>query len=429
MRPAAERAARGRAAQVREDDTRPRPAASRPPPPSAAEATPGPTRVALGAGASAHPRPLTPPAPGQRPPPPAPGQRPPPPAPGPPSSAAASEESPLEADYQQGPYASWFDARPSRVADGTDAIAGIILQEKGRDRGTRVTPRIVGGGAGRPWRLLAGIGLLALLAAGALGLVWWQRDAPSGRQAPTAPAEASRADPSPLEQGLAETQARLPVAVAADSVDVTAYLVAGPEGVRSVAGPVPGLITARVPDTLVTVDDQGAWIPGLVEALTRAVDSPRMLTLALDAGTDARSVARFARSGRRAGFERFALVVQPPGAADARGSLEFELPGSARPSAGVAVVRVGRLGVHASVEGRDGRKLDEGDMVPRRSGRLDREGLDRLLTRLTGAHPLVRVALLHANGDLPLPELVDVVSVLRTAGERDRYPTVWLAVH
>ncbi len=67
--------------------------------------------------------------------------------------------------------------------------------------------------------------------------------------------------------------------------------------------------------------------------------------------------------------------------------------------------------------------------MPRRGGRLDREGLDRLLTRLTGAHPLVRVALLHANGDLPLPELVDVISVLRTAGDQDRYPTVWLAVH
>lgn len=280
---------------------------------------------------------------------------------------------------------------------------------------------------------LAWLAVLACLVGGiAAGVYWLKRHQRPAGTAAAAPA-AAEGEQSELTRALAETDVQLTEGRPFETLAPGPYVAAGPDGLRTSTGPVVGLISTAVPPNQLERDEAGVWIAPLAANLKhgnrRETD---LLVLAIDARETARTLLRFAYSGYRAGYSRFGLAVRPPREPEAPGVAEvtLHLPDSAVPSAGIAVVRVGRLGVYADVEARDGKKLSEGDgHVPRQraGGPLDHDGIGRRLDALIEKHPIVRDAVVHLDPDLPMTEVAALLATVRFGDQRDRYPGVRVA--
>ena len=278
-----------------------------------------------------------------------------------------------------------------------------------------------------------GVMVTVVIVGGITAMVVLKRDPnePSATRAPDTSDAPAAAKKSALEEAVAEAVPALPSAKHIDAVVDTVWLVAGPEALRTSIGAVPGVASNRPPLSAFRRDDRGTWLPAMRQALSRAGGPARdQLSMALDAGTPASSLLRFAYSGHLAGFNRFSILVRREDRPDRLTAIDFsiDLPEHARPSAGVAVVRVGRLGVRVSVESRDGERLTPVDaVVPRTAGSVDIPTLERVLTELTKRHRAVRVAIVYLDPDMTLAQVVPLLVRLREAQDRDRFPSLRLA--
>ena len=327
----------------------------------------------------------------------------------------------------------YFDR--SKFVEVPDAI-GDLLQA----RPAPAAPRDDGPPRGNPPRRrrggisLLGVGVTAVILAGIVAMVIFKpdpNDPGSARSPDPKTPDRPAAEVSELARAVAQAVPSLPTGPHIDPVVEAVWIVAGPEALRTSAGSIPGVASNRPPPSAFRRDDRGSWLPGMRQALGRAVGPARdQLALALDAGTPASSLLRFAYSGHLAGFNRFSVIVQREDKPDKLSAIDFslDLPDNARPSAGVAVIRVGRLGLRISVESRDGERLTPVDaVVPRSAGAVDEARLEQVLNALSTRHRAIRVAIVHLDPDMTLTQVVPLLVKLREAADRDRFPSLRLA--
>jgi len=247
-----------------------------------------------------------------------------------------------------------------------------------------------------------------------------------------APTPASDVPRSALEGAIAETIPVLPRAPHIDAVVEAVWLAAGPEALRTSVGPVPGIASSDPASSVTRRNDGGVWFPALRRVLSGVAGRARdPLSLALDAAAPSASLVRFAYSGHLSGFHRYSLVVRRDDGTARLSAIDFslDLADRPRPSAGVAVVRIGRLGVRLSVESREGERLTPADAVAARSsdGSVDMASLERHLQALTRAYRAIRMAIVYVDPDMPLGQLVPLLVRLREAPDQDRFPSLRLS--
>jgi hypothetical protein len=320
----------------------------------------------------------------------------------------------------------------SRAMDVPDALGSLIARERGDEAVVSTPPvaRATRTAVARPTRppifyvLIAG--LLGLVA-GAVVLVLTRDRGTEVESSAALPSEAPPAWRDALVQALDRGRVRLPEGTQGAPLEEADFLIAGPEIVATQKGPVVGLLALPIPDDVVERDEGGEAVRPLLGALGQA-ERERLL-IGLDRGTSARTLARVLYSAWRAGYRRSALVLR-------RGeelvSLELapHRPGTPLPAAGGLVLRVGQLALSAVVEGRDGRVVgDRPPPLPRNADdTIDLAALDALLDELASSHPRVRDAVIHVNGELPVEVLVGILSRVRGSDQRDRFPSIALAV-
>ncbi len=344
---------------------------------------------------------------------------------------------PMEAadDAPTGP----FRGRPE-AAPADDPLAELLAEPSlARSQAAPVAPpvraprrrgrRSAGSLLGVVVTVVIGGGIAAMMVLKGRGPV-----APQGvaELAPVGGAEAPTETAGELETVVDTVAETLPTAPHVDPLADRAWLAAGPEALRTSAGLVPGLASGWPTPASLQRDEGGEWVPAARRLLERASEpGGAPLALAFDGSIPASSVLRFAYSGHKAGFDRFSLVVRRVDRPERLAGIDFalELPSSTRPSAGVAVVRVGRLGVRLSVESRDGERLTAEDaVVPREQpGDIDAASLEDALRGVCAAHPAVRTAVVHVDPEMTVAQLVPLLVHLREAPDRDRFPSLRLA--
>lgn len=236
--------------------------------------------------------------------------------------------------------------------------------------------------------------------------------AEGGGTAPTTPPEAAQEDPGvPVSDVVQAAGAALPLVEQAEAVDVGAMLlVTGPAGTRTAAGPVdPGAIER---------DAVGAWRTGVRAALEAGGPGKRALTLAVDRGRRVSVLRTNAYAGYKAGFRRFALLVQR--GSEGEGGLPFvlRLPDAPLPAAGSLSVQLGGLGIRlVAVNGAGAQISDVPPAIPRADdGLIDVARFAERLDALRMAHPELKSAALQASPEVAIAEIAPVLGRLQAAG-------------
>ncbi len=324
----------------------------------------------------------------------------------------------------------YFDGR-SRMVDVPDALGDMISKPAAPTAPKSVPPstRKSGnrGGKGPLWALLVLVPLV--------GLPTWllTRTAskpPSAAGSTDGGAAAPKAgEGSALKKAVAQALSGLPEGPHVDAVPEDAWIVAGPETLLSSVGPVIGLASARVPGSQLRQGPGGAYSPAVVRTLRRAKSPGRdRIAVGVQPSAQVRTLLLFAHSAKRAGFPTFSLLIQRQDREGKLGAIDLGLVNAKaeRPSAGTAVIRVGRLGVRVDIEGRGGERISKpSPAVPRDpGGGFDPSALERRLEALDAAYPLIRLALLYPDPEMKIRHLVPLLTHLREAPQRDRYPTI-----
>lgn len=330
-------------------------------------------------------------------------------------------------------YGTSEDDRPRRtvVAD-VDELADEVGPPG--DAGSFSRPsRPSGGGAGRVVLIVA---LLVVVGAGGGAAVWWfaLRDTGAGTtvEAPVSEAAPPKWD-ARLAAALENGQAVLPVVATELALEEGPFVAGGPEALATSAGDVPGLPSVKINEPLVESDGGGEWVRTLKTALDPlASGGGARLALALDGSVQVKALGRMAYSGFKAGFRKFGLVVGRDGLPGQHGVLPFSLhlPDAKLPEAGAVVVRIGRLGLMVTVLGPDGAQISEQKAtIPRRESDngLDLKALGERLDALRVAHAEVKTAVIYPTDDLSLDQLAIVVSGVRTARDKVRFPEIALS--
>ncbi len=192
-----------------------------------------------------------------------------------------------------------------------------------------------------------------------------------------------------------------------------------------------GLASARIPEHLLEGEPDQQWVKPLKTAIERESPANKdVFILALDGSVSAGTMSHLGRSAIQAGFERLALTFDRQEAGGGVGMMEFRLGKGKLPSAGGALIRVGKLGVHTRIESRDGRRLSEKlpEVANGDDGNPDLESIDARLERLSRAHPLVRVAVIFVNRELPIKDLAGVMQRVMVGPEKERFTSLRLVV-
>jgi len=329
-------------------------------------------------------------------------------------------------------HADYFEAGIDEDVDLTDAIDAIVgdqlIQNLEAKRSTISRQKHRRSRARAKWLLV----LLPVVAIGLLLLILL----PSGDDTPSATVDAGvvdRVDPTKtLLSALGRVGLELPRIRGTQSLDERApYLAASDEALRTSFGSVMGLTSSRIPDHLLEGEPDNQWVKPLKAAIARDTKSARdVFILALDGSTNAGTMTQFGRSALQAGYERLALTFDRQEAGGGVGMTEFRLGQGKLPSAGGALIRIGKLGVHTRIESRDGRRLSE--KLPEVSngddGNPDLEAIDSRMERLSRAHPLVRVAVIFVNRELPLKRLAEVMQRVMVGPEKERFTSLRLVV-
>ncbi|MCB9526881.1 MAG: hypothetical protein H6701_00525 [Myxococcales bacterium] len=345
-------------------------------------------------------------------------------APAPPAAPPAA--TPAGTPDYRNQYASYFDARGA-AGQVPDVLGDLIGQQQvapapppaaplpPRARRRRMNPAI--------WIAPIVLFIGAMITVAALYEGPGDDDADAGPSEPVEPG---------VEQVATELGLELPRARGAEPLEPGPYIVAGPDALRVRGVPqVVGISSARIPDHVVVDSEDGQWVQALRDALGKTPQAERgLIALALDNSVDARAVARFAHSAERAGFERVGLVVRRIEAGGGIGVIPFNAGKFEIPSAGAALVRVGRLSVTARIERRDEAPPPETDAVIANTdgGSLDLDAIDGRLDRLAKQNPLIRFAAIDTYPELPLRDLAALMERARTGPEKERFTRLQLVV-
>ena len=345
---------------------------------------------------------------------------------------SASESRQASPSNRRSAHADYFEAGIDDDVDLTDALDAIVgdqlIQNLEAKRSTISRQAHRRRRARAQWLLV----VLPVVAIAALLLILL----PSGED--TSPPEVDAAvvdtvDPTKSLVVLVERAGlQLPRIRGTESLDERApYVLASTETLQASFGSVVGLASTEVPSHLLDGDANAQWIKPLKAAIQRDATGERdLFVLALDGASTAGTVAQFGRSALQAGYERLALTFKRQEVGGGLGTMTLRLGKGKLPSAGGALIRVGKLGVHARIESRDGRRLSEKlpEVSNGEDGNLDLESIDAQMERLSRAHPLVRVGVIFVNRDLPLEALAMVMQRVTLGPEKERFTSLRLVV-
>ncbi|MCA9548082.1 MAG: hypothetical protein KC613_26935, partial [Myxococcales bacterium] len=235
-----------------------------------------------------------------------------------------------------------------------------------------------------------------------------------------------------IEQQLEAGQAKLPVVSGPEAMkDGGAWIAGGPEGLQASFGPVAGLPSTLIRDTMVESDGDGEWVGALARRLSgETLPTGQPLAFGLPKEQKVKDLLRLAYAGVKGGVADFVLLVARN--SGGLGGLGFTVHRRKDPLEGqVLVVRIGRTtGFHVTVQEAGEVKSAEPRILPRREedGSLDLRALRERLEELGEAHAGVKTVVIYPLADMTVGELAAVMGELRGTGERPRFPYTRLAL-
>lgn len=221
---------------------------------------------------------------------------------------------------------------------------------------------------------------------------------------------------------------------AAADLETGPYLLAGEQSLATSFGMIPGLPSAKIPQTVVDQDQDGLWVKPALNPLKGAATDPSQATLLIgvDQARQASLLKALAYTGHKAGYSRLSLMVRKADGSDKPGQIPFQvfIKGQKLPTAGIARVKIDRQGIVARVYARDGEQLSKGDgLLPRladQDRRLDLDGLDVAIEKLVAEHSQVRHAIISVADETPIADVVEVFTRLRSGSTRDRFTALMM---
>ena len=280
--------------------------------------------------------------------------------------------------------------------------------------------------------IIGGFGALAIL-----GMVtaFFLRRGGDGVPAPASaagpPSAAAARGVGLLSQSLADALAELPEAREGLEIDpAMPWLAAGPEGLSTSFGAVPGVPAITVPSAQVEKTAGGSEFVRPLKTLLVAHDAqgPRLL-FALDKNADARTLMRFAAAGHEAGFRKPALAISCDGAP---AMLPFEVydPTTPPPSTGLVQISIGSLTLKADALDAQGAVQSGGTPIPHKDPGA-KPDLDALTTRLDSlkvSNADVKRAVVWANAEMTVTDLARVLERVYWGGGKARFAEIALAI-
>ncbi|MBU1432880.1 hypothetical protein KKF91_20260 [Myxococcota bacterium] len=344
-----------------------------------------------------------------------------PPAP----AAAASQTPPAPARLSGGGLQARLSGEPASSAGGAPPLRRPRDAVKDPNRPTMMAmgPPL----PQRPWALIVGGGLGALALVG--GLLFWLLSSPKA----SVEAETPPPPPPPLSweaqlvKQLESAAAALPVAEGTEPLLEGPYLAAGPEGLYTHFGAIPGLPSSLEPKGTQAADARGAWSRPVFQALSAQGAPAPLFALALDAQVPVEVALRMGYAAQRAGYEGLGLVVHRSDAAGKLGLLAFKVHDQAAPfpAQGALDLRVGRLGFNVSVRDGQRQRISQGEpRIKRREkgDRLDFFALEKRLAALGEAHPKINQVVFFPLPKMTLEEITQILSLLALS----RFNQVWI---
>ena len=280
--------------------------------------------------------------------------------------------------------------------------------------------------------IIGGLGALAML-----GMVtaFFLRRGGDGVPAPASaagpPSAAATQGVGLLSQSLADALAELPEARVGLEIDpAMPWLAAGPEGLSTSFGAVPGVPAITVPSAQVEKTAGGSEFVRPLKTLLVAHDAqgPRLL-FALDKNADARTLMRFAAAGHEAGFRKPALAISRDGSP---AMLPFEVydPTTPPPSTGLVQISIGSLTLKADALDAQGAVQSFGTPI-RHKDPGAKPDLDALTTRLDSlkvSNADVKRAVVWANPEMTVTDLARVLERVYSGGGKARFAEIALAI-
>ncbi len=268
------------------------------------------------------------------------------------------------------------------------------------------------------------IALVVLVLGGAGAAVWFlvlaEPEPAPEPEVTAAPVELTWGEK--LEAQIKAGEAPLPAVDAAGPLEETTWIAGGPEGMSTSDGLVTGMATSVIRAGAVQSDETADFVPVVQQKLAEASPAAdKRLLLGFPAEMSADDFMRMAESGRRAGHEGFAMVVEQGAGSGTLGQLSFVLApkGTPLPETGIVKVRIGTLGLHMTARDGQDARLPEGQAegepmpeprVPMKGGALDFDGFSARLVALKTAQPAVDRVVIYPAPSTKVADLARLMS-------------------